>query len=68
MNLNFTTSMREDRCISLNNLSFFKKTILEKVELQMGRKLTEDELRVFHISSRIGLVKGCVYGRDGVIR
>jgi hypothetical protein len=38
--------------------SILKKEILIAVEEKLGRKLTDDEMKVFHLSARLGLIKG----------
>ena len=35
-----------------------KKETLVKVEQEMGRKLTEDELEIFQKTARIAMIKG----------
>ncbi|MCM0006214.1 MULTISPECIES: hypothetical protein [Bacillus cereus group] len=41
-----------------------QKEILKQVEERLGRKLTENEVEVFKISSRLGLIKGEKCGRN----
>jgi len=44
--------------------SKYQREIREDIEKELGRKLTESELEVFYKASRMGLVKGYVYGQS----
>lgn len=45
-----------------------KNSTLKKVEEELGRKLTESEMEIFHMTSRIAMMKGHNLVKYGILK
>lgn len=54
--------------MNISEAMAIRNSTLKKVEEELGRKLTEEELEIFYITSRIAMMKGHNLVKYGILQ